>query len=99
MWRDFCQICRFNQEFQVQKQILLPRFIEGLKLDEIAEIMNMPLNSVKSHVHRGRKKHPSHPNYSTNPLFCPLKTQAGSISPAFSTQSSVKESESHRLDV
>jgi RNA polymerase sigma-70 factor (ECF subfamily) len=39
-----------------ERQILLLRFIEGLKLDEIAGIMNMPLNSVKSHVHRSRKK-------------------------------------------
>jgi RNA polymerase sigma-70 factor (ECF subfamily) len=38
------------------RQILLLRFIEGLKLDEIAGIMKMPLNSVKSHVHRSRKK-------------------------------------------
>ena len=39
-----------------ERQILLLRFIEGLKLDEIASIMKMPLNSVKSHVHRSRKK-------------------------------------------
>jgi len=39
-----------------QRQILLLRFIEGLKLDEIARIMKMPLNSVKSHVHRSRKQ-------------------------------------------
>jgi RNA polymerase sigma-70 factor (ECF subfamily) len=39
-----------------ERQILLLRFIEGLKLDEIASIMKMPLNSIKSHVHRSRKK-------------------------------------------
>ena len=39
-----------------ERQILLLRFIEGLKFDEIAGIMKMPLNSVKSHVHRSRKK-------------------------------------------
>ncbi len=39
-----------------ERQILLLRFIEGLKLDEIAGAMKMPLNSVKSHVHRSRKK-------------------------------------------
>ena len=39
-----------------ERQILLLRFIEGLKLDEIAGVMKMPLNSVKSHVHRSRKK-------------------------------------------
>ncbi len=39
-----------------EKQILLLRFVEGLKLDEIAGVMKMPLNSAKSHVHRSRKK-------------------------------------------
>ncbi len=39
-----------------ERQIMLLRFVEGLKLDEIAGIMKMPLNSVKSHVHRSRKK-------------------------------------------
>lgn len=41
---------------EAERQILLLRFVEGLKLDEIAAAMNMPLNSVKSHVHRTRKK-------------------------------------------
>lgn len=41
---------------EAERQILLLRFVEGLKVDEIAGIMNMPLNSVKSHVHRSRKK-------------------------------------------
>ena len=39
-----------------QRQILLLRFVETFKLEEIAEVMDMPVNSVKSHVHRGRKK-------------------------------------------
>jgi RNA polymerase sigma-70 factor (ECF subfamily) len=39
-----------------ERQILLLRFIEDLKLDEIADVMKMPLNSVKSHVHRSRKR-------------------------------------------
>ena len=39
-----------------ERQILLLRFVEDLKLNEIASIMNMPINSVKSHIHRGRKK-------------------------------------------
>ena len=39
-----------------QRQILLLRFVEDLKLNEIACIMNIPINSVKSHIHRGRKK-------------------------------------------
>jgi len=41
---------------EVERQILLLRFVEGLKLDEIADIMKMPSSSVKSHVHRSRKK-------------------------------------------
>ncbi len=41
---------------EAERQILLLRFVEGLKLDEIADVMKMPLNSVKSHVHRSRKK-------------------------------------------
>jgi len=39
-----------------ERQILLLRFIEDLKLDEIAGLMKIPLNSVKSHVHRSRKR-------------------------------------------
>jgi len=39
-----------------QRQILLLRFVEGLKLEEIAEVMGVPLNSVKSHIHRSRRK-------------------------------------------
>lgn len=41
---------------EADRQILLLRFVEGLKLDEIAGVMKMPVNSVKSHVHRSRKK-------------------------------------------
>lgn len=41
---------------EAERQILLLRFVEGLKLHEVAGIMKMPLNSVKSHVHRSRKK-------------------------------------------
>jgi len=39
-----------------ERQILLLRFVEDLKLHEIANVMKMPLNSVKSHVHRSRKR-------------------------------------------
>lgn len=39
-----------------ERQILLLRFVEDLKLDEIADVMKIPLNSVKSHVHRGRQR-------------------------------------------
>jgi RNA polymerase sigma factor (sigma-70 family) len=39
-----------------QRQVLLLRFIEGFKMEDIAEVMAMPLSSVKSHIHRGRQK-------------------------------------------
>jgi RNA polymerase sigma factor (sigma-70 family) len=39
-----------------QRQVLLLRFVEGFKLEDIAEIMAMPLSSVKSHIHRSRQK-------------------------------------------
>lgn len=39
-----------------QRQVLLLRFIEDLRVDEIANVLEMPKNSVKSHIHRGRKK-------------------------------------------
>ena len=31
------------------------RFIQGLAYDEIAEIMDLPLGTVKTHIHRARK--------------------------------------------
>lgn len=45
-----------NQFDEMEKQVLLLRFLENLKYDEIAGIMEMPLNSIKSTIHRGRKK-------------------------------------------
>jgi RNA polymerase sigma-70 factor (ECF subfamily) len=54
---EFTFVLNIIREFkEPERQILLLRFIEGLKHDEIAGIMKMPLNSVKSHVHRSRKK-------------------------------------------
>ena len=38
------------------RQVLLLRFVEGLSLEEIAEAMELPLGSVKSHIHRARKR-------------------------------------------
>jgi RNA polymerase sigma-70 factor (ECF subfamily) len=38
------------------RQILLLRFVEGLTLEEIAEAMDLPLGSVKSAIHRARKR-------------------------------------------
>ena len=31
------------------------RFVQGLAYDEIAEIMDFPLGTVKTHLHRARK--------------------------------------------
>ena len=39
-----------------QRQVLSLRFVEGFKLEDIAEILAMPLSSVKSHIHRSRQK-------------------------------------------
>jgi RNA polymerase sigma factor (sigma-70 family) len=39
-----------------QRQVLLLRFVEGFKLEDIAQILVMPLSSVKSHIHRSRQK-------------------------------------------
>jgi RNA polymerase sigma-70 factor (ECF subfamily) len=32
---------------------LILRYVEGLKLDEVAEILGQPLGTTKSNVHRG----------------------------------------------
>ena len=39
-----------------ERQIILLRFVEMFKVEEIAGIMEMPVNTIKSHIHRGRKK-------------------------------------------
>jgi RNA polymerase sigma factor (sigma-70 family) len=36
------------------RKVLLLRFVEGCSLDEVALALEMPLGTVKSHVHRGR---------------------------------------------
>jgi len=36
------------------RKVLLLRFVEGCSLEEIAQALEMPLGTVKSHVHRGR---------------------------------------------
>jgi RNA polymerase sigma-70 factor, ECF subfamily len=38
------------------REILFFRFIEGASLDEVAELTNLPLGTVKSHIHRGVAK-------------------------------------------
>ena len=39
-----------------ERQIVLLRFVDMFKLEEIVGIMGMPMNTIKSHLHRGRKK-------------------------------------------
>lgn len=39
-----------------QKQIILLRFVEQLKLEHISSVMDVPLSSVKAHLYRGREK-------------------------------------------
>jgi len=38
------------------RHVLVLRFVEGLMLEEVAEALGMPLNTVKSHIHRARKR-------------------------------------------
>ena len=59
LYQDIKKLRRLdsNQQFpDPEKQILLLRFVEDFKLEEIADVMAIPLNSVKSHIHRSRKK-------------------------------------------
>jgi len=44
---------RFEQPV---KSIILLRFVEGLSLSEIAEALELPLGTIKSHIHRGRAR-------------------------------------------
>lgn len=37
------------------KSVIILREIEDLKYEEISDVLNMPLNSVKSYIHRGRR--------------------------------------------
>jgi RNA polymerase sigma-70 factor, ECF subfamily len=36
--------------------VLIMRFVEGLSIDEIATALEMPLGTVKSHIHRGKRR-------------------------------------------
>lgn len=49
-------IIAINQFSEPKRQILLLRFVESYKLEEIATMMSLPLNSIKSYIHRGRKQ-------------------------------------------
>lgn len=49
-------IAAIEQFEEPARQVLLLRFVEELSLEEIAEAMDMPLGSVKSAIHRARKR-------------------------------------------
>jgi RNA polymerase sigma factor (sigma-70 family) len=49
-------LAAIHQFPEPQRQILLLRFVEEFRLEDIAEVMGIPLNSVKSHIHRSRQK-------------------------------------------
>ena len=54
---ELAYVWRIISQFdEPQRQILLLRFMENIRYEEIAAIMAMPINSVKSYIHRGRKK-------------------------------------------
>lgn len=40
----------------IEKSILMLHYHEGYSYEEISEKLNIPLNTVKSHVHRAKKK-------------------------------------------
>ena len=37
------------------RSVIILREIEDLKYEEISEVLNIPINSVKSYIHRGRR--------------------------------------------
>jgi len=51
--RVFCLIDRFKEP---ERQVMLLRFVEGLATKEIAEVLEIPINSVKSCIHRSRQQ-------------------------------------------
>jgi len=38
------------------RNVLLMRFVEGYSIEEVAHALEMPLGTVKSHIHRGRTR-------------------------------------------
>ncbi len=38
------------------REVMVLRFYEGLAYEEIAEVMDLPLGTVKTHIHRARKE-------------------------------------------
>ena len=45
---------------QVQKEIIMLRFYQDLKLQDIADILQLPLGSVKTHLYKGMRALKSH---------------------------------------
>lgn len=52
--------CRLEEELrelsEPYRSVLILREIQGLKYREIADTLEMPLNTVRVHLHRGRRK-------------------------------------------
>lgn len=46
---------RIGQFRDQDRQVMLLRFVEGLKLQAIAEVLDIPINTVKVTIHRCRK--------------------------------------------
>ena len=44
-----------NELPEIQKQVVLLHIDEELKLGDIAQIVGLPLNTVKSHIHRAKE--------------------------------------------
>ncbi|MGQ9705477.1 MAG: RNA polymerase sigma factor [bacterium] len=38
------------------REVMYLRFFQGLKYEEISEVLDLPVGSVKTHIHRGREK-------------------------------------------
>lgn len=49
-------LTRINQLNPTVRDILLFRYVDDLSLSEIAAILDLPVGTVKSHLHRGRRE-------------------------------------------
>lgn len=45
-----------NKLAPVQKAVILLFHLDGLSLEEISGVINLPLNTIKSHLHRARRQ-------------------------------------------
>jgi RNA polymerase sigma-70 factor, ECF subfamily len=49
-------MAQVNQLKPTVRDILLLRYVDDLPLSEIAEILDLPVGTIKSHLHRGRRE-------------------------------------------